>query len=48
MASENKKKKMKNSNSHHGFALKEKKMKLKRMLFFNASQRKQNNRDAKT
>lgn len=41
MSSENKKKKEKNSNSNHGFALKEKLMKLKRMLFYNASTRKE-------
>ena len=40
MASENKKRKMKNAYSNHGFALKEHVMKLKRMLFFNASTRK--------
>lgn len=39
MASENKKKKEKNSYSNHGFALKEKLMKLKRLLYFNASKR---------
>jgi hypothetical protein len=39
MASENKKRKEKNSNSNHGFALKEKVMKLKRALYFNASKR---------
>lgn len=41
MASENKKKKEKNCNSNHGFALKEKMMKLKRLLFFNSSKRKE-------
>lgn len=41
MASENKKKKEKNSNTNHGFALKEKLMKLKRLLFYNASKRKE-------
>lgn len=41
MASENKKKKEKNCNSDHGFALKEKMMKLKRLLFFNSSKRKE-------
>lgn len=41
MASENKKRKEKNTNSNHGFALKEKNMKLKRMLFYNASKRKE-------
>lgn len=41
MASENKKKKEKNCNSYHGFALKEKMMKLKRLLFFNSSKRKE-------
>ena len=39
MASENKKRKEKNAYSHHGFALKEKRMKLKRLLYFNASKR---------
>ena len=34
MASVNKKKKMKNCNSNHGFALKEKVMKLKREFIF--------------
>jgi len=41
MASENKKHKEKNSNSNHGFALKEKLMKLKRALYYNASKRKE-------
>jgi len=41
MASENKKRKEKNSNSNHGFSLKEKLMKLKRVLFYNASKRKE-------
>jgi len=41
MASENKKRKEKNSNSNHGFALKEKLMKLKRALYYNASKRKE-------
>jgi hypothetical protein len=40
MASENKKRKEKNCNSNHGFALKEKNMKLKRLLYYNSSQRK--------
>lgn len=39
MASENKKNKMKNAHSYHGFALKNKDMKLKRALFYNASKR---------
>ena len=39
MSSKNKIKKEKNCNSNHGFALKESKMKLKRLLFFNASMR---------
>jgi hypothetical protein len=39
MASENKKKKLKNSYCWYG-ALKNKKLKLKRILFYNASQRK--------
>lgn len=41
MASENKKKKEKNCHSNHGFALKEKLMKLKRLLYFNSSTRKE-------
>jgi hypothetical protein len=44
MASENKKRKMKNAHSHHGFALKEKDLKMRRRLFFNSSTRKQNNK----
>lgn len=40
MSSYNKIKKEKNSNSRHGFALKEKDMKIKRLLYFNASLRK--------
>lgn len=44
MASENKKRKMKNAHSNHGFALKESTMKLKRLLFFNASNRRKNNK----
>lgn len=39
MASENKKKKEKNYNSNHGFALKESNIRLKRLLFFNSSTR---------
>jgi hypothetical protein len=39
MASQNKKSKENNSNSHHGFALKEKLMKIKGALYFNASKR---------
>lgn len=39
MASENKKKKEKNCNSYHGHALKEKFIKLKRLLYFNSSKR---------
>lgn len=39
MASENKKRKEKNCNSGHGFALKEKVLKLKRLLYFNSSKR---------
>lgn len=46
MASENKKKKMKNAHSHHGFALKEKFMKMKKRLFYNASQRKELRKEA--
>lgn len=41
MASKNKKKKAKNARSYGDFALKEKKMKMKRSLFYNASKRKQ-------
>jgi hypothetical protein len=44
MASENKKRKMKNAHSNRGFALKESLMKMKRMLFFNASNRRKNNK----
>ena len=39
MSSQNKKKKEKNYYSNHGFALKEKLMKLKRLLYFNSSKR---------
>ena len=39
MASENKKKKDKNLNSCHGFALKEKNSKHKRFLFYNSAKR---------
>lgn len=39
MASKNKKNKEKNCYSNHGFALKEKLMKLKRLLYFNGSKR---------
>lgn len=42
MSSENKKKKGKNSYTHHSFALKEHTSKLKRMLFYNASVRQKN------
>ena len=41
MASESKKRKMKNSYTNRGFALKEKLMKLKRVLFYNSSKRKE-------
>lgn len=44
MASESKKRKEKNCNSNHGFALKENLMKIKRLLFFNASTRRKNNK----
>jgi len=44
MSSENKKKKMKNACSYHGFALKEHKTKLKRRLFYNASNRRIDNK----
>lgn len=44
MASENKKRKMKNAHSNRGFALKESLMKIKRSLFFNASNRRKNNK----
>lgn len=40
MASENKKKKAKNSGSYRDFAIKEKDMKMKRVLFYNAAKRK--------
>lgn len=43
MASQKKKRKLKNSYCN-GFALKDKKMKMKRILFFTASARKQNNK----
>lgn len=39
MASVNKKKKEKNCYSYHGFALKEKLSRLKRLLYFNSSKR---------
>lgn len=42
MASVNKMNKEKNSRSNHGFALKEKGLKMKRMLYYNASMRKEN------
>lgn len=44
MASENKKHKMNNAHSNHGFALKEKNMRIKRRLFFNSSIRKKLNK----
>lgn len=47
MSSQNKRKKEKNSNSWHGFALKEKLMKLKRRLFFNSSLRSEMKKDLK-
>ncbi len=39
MASHNKKNKEKNCHSYHGFALKEKASKIKRLLYYNASKR---------
>jgi len=42
MASENKKNKEKNCYSNHGMALKEKTTKLKRLLYYNSSQRQEN------
>lgn len=45
MTALNKFKKEKNSNSNHGFALKESTMKLKRALYFNASIRKKLKRE---
>jgi hypothetical protein len=39
MSSVNKRKKEKNCNSCHGFALKESNMKLKRALYYNSSNR---------
>lgn len=44
MASQNKKNKEKNCYSNHGFALKEKFMKIKRLLYFNSSMRRENNK----
>jgi len=44
MSAQNKKKKEKNAWSYHGFALKEHESKLKRLLYFNASQRRKNNK----
>ena len=44
MASQNKKNKEKNCRSYHGTALKMKGCKLKRLLFFNSSTRRVNNR----
>lgn len=41
MASQNKKNKEKNCYSNHGWALKQKDTRLKRLLYFNASQRKE-------
>jgi len=41
MASENKKRKEKNNPSDHGFALKNKDVKMKRMLYYNSSTRKE-------
>lgn len=45
MSSEKKKRKMKNSHTNHGFALKEKISKIKRLLFYNASKRKELKRE---
>jgi len=44
MSSKNKKRKEKNCYSNHGFALKVSDMKLKRLLYFNASMRRKNNK----
>lgn len=44
MASQNKKNKEKNCYSDHGFALKEKLMKIKGLLYFNSSMRRENNK----
>jgi len=44
MASKNKMNKMKNCYGNHGFDLKESKMKIKRLLYFNASTRKRINK----
>ena len=41
MASKNKRNKEKNCHSNHGFALKEKLMKMKKILYFNSSKRKE-------
>ena len=44
MSSENKRNKMKNCHGNHGFDLKISDMKLKRLLYFNASDRRKNNK----
>lgn len=44
MASENKKNKMKNCYGVHGFDLKISNMKIKRLLYFNPSNRRKNNK----
>ena len=44
MASKNKKAKMKNRYGNHGFDLEQSTMKLKRLLYFNASIRRKNNK----
>jgi hypothetical protein len=44
MSSQNKKRKERNCYSYHGMALKMSNMKLKRLLYFNASNRRKNNK----
>jgi len=44
MASQNKQNKMKNCHGNHGFDLKNSTMKLKRLLYFNSSTRRKNNK----
>lgn len=43
MASTNKRNKEKNARSYHGFALKQSTFRMKRMHYFNSSQRQKNN-----
>lgn len=45
MASKNKKNKEKNSNSYHGMALKQSTIRIKRLTYFNSSQRRKNNKE---